>query len=522
MPTMKFSGTSLHLGEDFLASVVVFLVALPLCMGIAIASGVPPAAGLVTGIVGGLVVGSLSGCPLQVSGPAAGMAVLVYQIVEKHGIATLGYVVLGAGALQLSAGLLKVGRVFRSISPSVIFGMLAGIGILIFGSQFHVMVDDKPRENGLLNLMSIPQSIYKGLVPQDGTSHHLAALMGVITIAILILWNKFAPKKVKWVPAALIAVALTTIIARIFALPIKYVTLTGGIFESLTFPQLSSLPEVFTGEVLVLAISVAFVASAETLLSAAAVDQMHHGPRTNYDKELCSQGVGNMICGFLGVLPMTGVIVRSATNVAAGAKTRLSSMLHGAWLLVLVTAVPWLLEMVPTSSLAAVLVYTGYKLVNIDNVRRLVRYGGAPVVIYAATVIGIVTTDLLKGILIGLGLAVLKVIYARTHFRIRVECDDKMCRVDVYPQGAATFLRVPTLSDRLEMIPAGYETHIHFRDLDYVDDACLEVLTNWEQKRTEHGERVTLEWDEALRLYRDGNPLGKYQRRDIEVSSAAH
>src|SRR5688572_6081516 len=176
--------------QDLLSSVVVFLVALPLCMGIAIASGAPPAAGLITGIVGGIITGSLSGCPLQVSGPAAGMAVLVYGVVQKHGMETLGVVVIVAGLVQITAGLLKAGQVFRAISPSVIFGMLAGIGILIFGAQFHVMVDDQPRSDGLKNLLAIPQSIAKGIFPAEGSVHHLAAYVGVGTIVIVILWNQ--------------------------------------------------------------------------------------------------------------------------------------------------------------------------------------------------------------------------------------------------------------------------------------------------------------------------------------------
>jgi MFS superfamily sulfate permease-like transporter len=219
---------------------------------------------------------------------------------------------------------------------------------------------------------------------------------------------------------------------------------------------------------------------------------------------------------------MTGVIVRSATNVAAGAKTRLSTILHGTWLLALVVSVPWLLQMVPTASLAAILVFTGYKLVNVQNVKRLLRYGGAPVVIYAATVIGIVTTDLLKGILAGLALSILQVIYARTHFAIRMQPHEDGRRLDVYLIGAATFLRLPKFADSLESISPDYETHIHLRDLDYVDDACLEVLAAWQQQRTQKGAIVVIEWDEALRLYKDKNPLGSYQRADIAVTTASH
>ncbi|HWB95383.1 MAG TPA: SulP family inorganic anion transporter [Bryobacteraceae bacterium] len=514
-----FSISAANIKQDLLASAVVFLVALPLCLGIAIASGAPPAAGLITGIVGGIVAGALAGCPLQVSGPAAGLTVLVYEVVQQHGLEKLGLVVFAAGLLQILAGIARAGQLFRSISPSVIYGMLAGIGVLIFGSQFHVMVDDKPRENGLANLLAIPEAIYKGIMPPDGSSHHLAALLGVGTIAVLVLWTRFAPQKLRWVPGALVAVSAASLAAALFQLPVRYVTLSDGLFSSI---RTTNILAGWTPELLVVAITIAFVASAETLLSAAAVDQMHDGARTQYNRELIAQGLGNSVCGFLGVLPMTGVIVRSATNVAAGARTRLSAVLHGIWLLVLVAAVPWLLRMVPTASLAAVLVFTGYKLVNLDNIKRLLRYGGAPVLIYAATLIGIVATDLLTGILIGLGLSILKVIYARTSFAIRTEARPEIGRMDVYLEGAATFLKLPKLADALERIPLEYKTYIHFRDLDYVDDACLEVLANWQHQRTEKGIQVQLEWNEALRLYRDKNPLGRYHRADLRVSSAAH
>jgi len=348
---------SVTIRQDLLASVVVFLVALPLCMGIAIASGAPPVAGLITGIVGGIVVGSLSGCPLQVSGPAAGLAVLVFEIIQKQGLGKLAIVVLIAGLLQTAAGLLKAGQIFRAISPSVIFGMLAGIGVLIFGAQFHVMVDDAPRANGWKNLLSIPESIAKGIFPIDGKVHHLAAYVGIGTIIILILWNQFAPKKVKWIPGALIAVAAATALSSILSLPIRYVQISDNFLSGISFMNLSELPKLLTGDLLLLGVTVAFVASAETMLSAAAVDQMHDGPKANYDKELFSQGIGNTLCGLLGSLPMTGVIVRSATNVAAGARTRASTMMHGLWLLSMVAAAPFVLRAVPTASLAAVLVY---------------------------------------------------------------------------------------------------------------------------------------------------------------------
>jgi len=493
--------------QDFLASIVVFLVALPLCMGIALASGAPPAAGLITGIIGGLVVGSISGCPLQVSGPAAGLAVIVYDLINKHGFEMLGPIIVAAGVIQLVAGALGAGQLFRAIAPAVIYGMLAGIGVLIFGAQFHVMVDDKPRANGILNLISIPEAVYKGIFPVDGTSHHLAAMLGITTIAVVLLWSKFAPKQVQWVPGALVAVVVATAMAQFAVMPVRYVDLPDSLAGAIQLPGLDSFARLGQVEFLIAAVTLAFVASAETLLSAAAVDQMHDGPRTRHNRELFSQGVGNVLTGLAGGLPMTGVIVRSATNVAAGAKTRKSAMLHGLWLFSLVALAPSLLRLVPTASLAAILVYTGYKLVNPQNVRRLLHYGGAPVAIYVATVVMIVATDLLTGILTGLALSLVKVVYALSRMDIEVSVDERLRRVELHLKGAATFMRLPKLVDTLEKLPQEAEVHVHIRQLDYIDHACLDALSNWEKQRNEKASSTVVEWDELMHKYRARNSI---------------
>ncbi|HYP12688.1 MAG TPA: SulP family inorganic anion transporter [Bryobacteraceae bacterium] len=496
-----------NLNKDLLASVVVFLVALPLCMGIAIASGAPPAAGLITGIIGGIVASSLGGCPLQVSGPAAGLAVLVYEFIQTHGFEMLGPVIIMAGILQIVAGALKWGQLFRAISPAVIYGMLAGIGVLIFGAQFHVMVDDKPRENGLQNLLSIPEAIYKGLFPIDGSSHHIAAGIGVGTIAVLLLWTKFAPAKLKWIPGALVGVLFATSTAALAGLQIKYVSLPDNLLGTLAWTTQSTFLSALTPTLLIAAATLAFVASAETLLSAAAVDQMQDGPRANYDRELLAQGIGNSLAGFAGGLPMTGVIVRSATNVNAGARTRLSGVLHGVWLLIMVAAFPGVLRLIPTASLAAILVYTGYKLVNVDNIKRLLRYGGFPVSVYALTVIMIVCTDLLTGIIAGLVVSLLKLIYALTHLKIETSVDEAANRVNINLIGSATFVRLPKLVDTLESVINGHDVHVHIGELNYIDHACLEALGNWERKMVEKGKSVCVEWDELMIKYRQMSPM---------------
>lgn len=502
--------TSAAIGRDFLSSIVVFLVALPLCMGIAIASGAPPALGLITGIVGGLVVGSLAGSPLQVSGPAAGMAVLVFQLVSEHGLIMLGVVGLIAGTLQLLAGVFRLGQWFRAISPSVIHGMLAGIGVLILASQFHVMLDDAPRANGLLNIAAIPEAIIK-VFPADGSVHHLAAMAGTITIVTIVLWNQFKPKRLALIPGPLLGVIIGTAFAVVFSLPITLVVLPAALTDALNIPTMEALAGALDPDILTLGFVFAFVASAETLLCATAVDKMHLGVRTNYDKELRAQGIGNLICGALGALPMTGVIVRSAANVEAGATTRLSAILHGGWLLLAIVAFPFVLNAIPTAVLAAILVYTGYKLVNIAQIRKIAEFGRQELAIYFVTLIGVVAIDLLTGVILGFALATLKLVYTFSHLEIDVTHDKDTNRVDVLMTGSATFFSIPQLSAALEKSPFGSEVHIHVEKLDYIDHACLEMLASWEKLHQSTGGTLIVEWHDLVRRYsrRSADPSGK-------------
>ncbi len=490
-----------HWRQDGLASVVVFLVALPLCMGIAIASGVPPAAGLITGIVGGLIVALFAGAPLQVSGPAAGLSVIVWELVQTHGIAALGLIVMVAGAAQLLAGILRLGQWFRAVSPAVIHGMLAGIGVLIFASQFHVMVDDAPRGSGIENLISIPQAIIKGLVPADGSVHFQAAMIGLATLATIIGW-KWVPGKLKVVPGPLVAVIVGTAVAAISGFGIAKVSVPANLLEAVQLPQWSSVPEM-GWTLLTAGLALAFVASAETLLCATAVDKMHDGPRTRYDKELRAQGIGNLACGLLGALPMTGVIVRSSANVDAGGKTRASAFMHGVWLLLFVAALPFILEMIPVAALAAILVFTGYNLVNVAAIRQLASYGKGEVAIYFATVITIVSFDLLTGVVFGIVLSLAKLLY--TFSRLEIETknrEDSNC-IDMYLRGSATVVRLPRLASALESMPANAEVHVHLEELDYIDHACLDLVANWEKQHKMTGGKLYMDWESLQARFRD-------------------
>ena len=489
-------------GHDLLASVVVFLVALPLCMGIAIASGVPPAMGILTGIIGGIVVGAISGAPLQVSGPAAGLTVIVWQLIQEYGLEMLAPVLVLAGLIQICAGALRLGQWFRAISPAVVYGMLGGIGVLIFASQFHVMVDDKPQGTGLQNLISIPKAIYKGIFPIDGSVHHIAAVVGILTIVVLVSWTKFRPQGLKLVPAPLLAVVVGTGIAAVMDLPIQYVKIPGNLLAEIRLPSLEMFGRLGDPKLLIEALALAFIASAETLLSAVAVDKMHTGPKAKFDRELAAQGVGNMLCGAIGALPMTGVIVRSSANVDAGAKTRRSAMLHGIWLLALVVSLPHVLEWIPTASLAAILVYTGYKLASPESIRKLKAYGWGPVVIYAVTLVGIVATDLLTGVVAGLAASMINLVYRASHLRVELKTNDAdPNRRDLILDGAATFIALPKLADALEQVPAGAELHVHVEKLYSIDHTCLDLLAEWEKQNEAKGNVLMVEWDHLVARY---------------------
>lgn len=505
------------LQKDLVASIVVFLVALPLCMGIAIASGAPPATGLLTGIIGGLVVGFIAGSPLQVSGPAAGLSVIVYQLIQEHGLAVLGIIVLLAGLIQLLAGLLRLGQWFRAVSPAVIQGMLAGIGILILGSQFHVMVDDKPVGGGLENLMSIPAAIWKGIMPLDGSLHHQAAMIGFLSIVCILLWQNFAPKRIKFLPAPLVAVVVATLVAVLVGLKINRVDVPSNLIAAMTFPTMGIIQNSLNTSILIAAIGMAVVASAETLLCATAVDAMHSGERTKYDKELAAQGVGNMLCGIVGALPMTGVIVRSSANVASGGVSRRSAILHGAWLLIFVAALPFVLAAIPTASLAAVLVYTGYRLVNVQAIKKLSQAGRGELIIYIATVVGVVSIDLLTGVLIGVGLSLVKLLYAFSHLDVSLEEEAKSRRVHLFLDGTATLLRLPKLAATLEQVKPNTELHVHFEHLDYIDHACLELFIEWERQHESTGGSLVIDWNELTARFRTPRPL--VNRAEQRISS---
>ncbi|MBC2666093.1 SulP family inorganic anion transporter [Novosphingobium flavum] len=489
-------GPFAHLARDFTASVVVFLVAMPLCMGIAIASGVPAEMGLVTGIIGGLVVGSLAGSPLQVSGPAAGLAVIVFEFVNQYGLAALFPVLVLVGAIQFAAGALKLGGVFRVISPAVVHGMLAGIGALIVLGQFHILFDARPLSSGLQNLAAIPGRI-TGISLDNPSQSELAIVLGLITMVVMVGWEKLRPARLALVPGALLGVAAATLLAFALKLDVTRVAVPESIAAAFRMPGADLFAPLadtaLLPGLLISAVAMAFIASAETLLSAAAVDRMHDGERTEYNKELRAQGVGNLLCGLFGGLPMTGVIVRSSANVQAGARTRISTILHGAWILGFVALLPWLLREIPMAALGGVLVVTGWRLVKIDDVKHLLhQYGPLPAAIWAITFALVVSTDLLTGVLAGLALSLVELVPHRRGLNLKVAREHEGEATELKLEGAATFLGLVRLNSALDTIPDHHDVKLDLRSVHGIDHTTAQTLREWLSRRRSNGRQVEL------------------------------
>lgn len=502
-------------GADLSASITVFLIAVPMSLGLAVAMDAPLEAGLISAAVGGIVAGLLGGTPLQVSGPSAGLTVVTAELIQIYGWRTTCAITIGAGLLQILLGSLRAARGALAVSPAIVHGTLAGIGVAIALAQLHIVLGASPQSSAAANALALPEQV--------GRTSPAAPLIGALTIAVLVVWPRLPGRigrAVRRLPAALASVAIATAVAAVAAPGIARVDLPSW--------RSHALPELPQGPVLALAtavLTVLLVASLESLLAAVAVDKLtadRAGSRTadssppppaapaaprvqrsDLDRELRGQGIANVLAGLLGGLPVSGGAVRSSANVRAGATGRAATVLHGVWVLLaaglLVTALEW----IPLAALAALVMVVGFQMVNYAHIRNVHKH--REFLVYGATITGVVLFGVLEGVAIGIAVAVAVALHRLARTRITVT--DQGGQHLVVVRGQLTFLAVPRLSRTLGQLPRGGDAVVEL-DGFFMDHAAYETIQDWSDAQTSQGGRVVF--------------TGRSGGRIAEPASAAH
>ena len=485
--------------RDVPAGIVVFLVALPLCLGIALASGAPLMSGLVTGVIGGIVVGMASGSHLMVSGPAAGLTAIVLAAITTLGFPAFLTAVLLAGFIQIALGFLRAGVIGYYFPNAVIRGMLGGIGIIIILKQFpHAVGYDADPEGDETFTQINDENTFSALYNALDRIELGAVIMSVVALAILVLWDRPFMKRFAIIPGALLVVVLGVVLNALFAASGSTLTLSGD--HLVTLPIISSWSDLRSalsgpdfsafsnGAVWTTALTLGIVASLETLLSLEATDRMDPLKReAPANRELIAQGIGNALCGLAGGLPMTGVIVRSSANVYAGAKTKASAIFHGMLLAIAVLAVPVLLNRIPLAVLASILLYTGWKLAHPRQLTYFISRGLHQWLPFVVTIVAILLTDLLKGIAIGLTTALLFILMEHLQSPSFQVVSQEGTRSRLKLNEHLTFLSKANLSTALQQFPAGSEVEVDGSYVKRIDHDVAEVLREF---RTSAAERM--------------------------------
>ncbi|MFD9536819.1 SulP family inorganic anion transporter [Streptomyces sp. NPDC060010] len=468
---------------DLSASIAVFLIALPLSLGIALATGAPLQAGLVAAAVGGIVAGRLGGAPLQVSGPAAGLTVVTAELIQRYGWRTTCAITVLAGCCQLGLAFLRTARSALMVSPAIVHGMLAGIGVTIALAQLHIVLGGTPQSSAVANVQGLPGQL--------ADLHPVALGISALTLAVLLGWPRLPGRigrNLRRVPAALAAVATATAFAALAGLSLPRVDLPS--WRSHALPE---LPEGPVLGLLAAVLTITLVGSVESLLSAVATDKLiasergtdNRPPRVDLNRELRGQGAANIVSGALGGLPVTGVAVRSVANVKAGATSRNSSMLHGLWVLIAAALLVPVLDLIPLAALAALVMAVGVQMVSITHLRTVTRH--REVLVYATTIVAVVLGGVLEGVAVGVAVAVGLALHRLARTRITVEVIDGVHRV--WARGQLTFLAVPRLSRVLNQIPHDRHAVIEL-DGSFMDHAAYETLHDWQDSHRAHGGSV--------------------------------
>ncbi|QJD29481.1 SulP family inorganic anion transporter [Methylococcus geothermalis] len=540
IPPDGMAGLRAHWKSDLVSGFLIFLIALPLCLGVAMASGFPPMAGIISAVVGGLLVSRINGSYMTINGPAAGLIVVILAATQTlgQGDAMQGYrctlaAIVVASALQIAMGLLKAGRLNAYFPASVVHGMLAAIGIIIMAKQFHIMVGVKPEaasDDLLATIAEIPHSL---LDPNPEI-----ALIGAVGLLILIAWSLMRSRYLKMVPAPLLVVLAGMALGKYFDLDHEHIYMfhpdnpilphheyTVGPKFLVTIPEdftagfyLPDFSKVWTADFWGAAISICLVGSLETLLSAVAVDKLDPYKRcSNLNRDLTAVGAGNLICGLIGGLPMIAEIVRSSANITNGAKTGWANFFHGAFLLLFVALFPHVIHEIPLASLAALLVYTGFRLASPREFAKTMDIGWEQLTLFVITILGVLATDLLIGVAIGI-LAKLAIHMLRgvdpkhllkISYRIEeVPPDTFVIHVD----GSAIFSNFIALKSEVADFPVGKTVIFDLSNADFIDHTVMEFIDHFRHDYVQRGGHCEIRGLESHVPY-SSHPLAARKRK---------
>jgi MFS superfamily sulfate permease-like transporter len=485
-----------HLKTDIVSGIVVFLVAVPLCLGIALASGAPLFSGIIAGVIGGIVVGILSNSHISVSGPAAGLTAIVLASIKTLGsFEVFLLAVILAGLMQLALGFAKAGTIANYIPSNVIDGMLTGIGVIIILKQLpHAIGYDADNEGDFFFIeKGTGHNTFSAFIDAINYAHVGAIIVTLVSLAILIAWTKVAfLKKIKAVPGALVAVVAGILINEIFKATGSSLAISQEHLVNLPVPasftdflgQFSrpDFSAIANAQVWIVAATITAVASIETLLCIEAADKMDPLKRyTNTNLELKAQGVGNFLSGLIGGLPMTSVIVRTSANASSGAKTKMSTITHGILLLMAVLAIPTLLNRIPLASLAAILLMIGFKLASPSVFKRMWNHGKFQFAPFIVTVTAVVLTDLLKGVAIGLAVSIFFILRGNMKlayfFRKEQYHEGETIHLDLAQE--VSFLNKAAIKQTLSHLPEGSKVVINAASSVYIDHDVLELIRDF-------------------------------------------
>ncbi len=489
-----------HLFRDVTASLVNFAVSLPSSFAVPIASGFPPIVGFLTMIVGAFVVGPLSSCRYQISNAAATMIAVTWVVIDQQGVEVFGVVVLVAGVYQLLGAIFKWARWFGAISPSLVFGLMTGIGAIIALSQLLVILGTSSRGNGVDNLVAVARAVIALFGENRGQV--ASVVVGMLAAGLAFAWPRLPVRQLRIFPGTLAALIVATLVAHYGGLSVQRTHVSSDFFGHMRFIDLEVMKAVFDWKVLLAALPMAFLASTNSLLAATILDRVGQGKKTDFNRELFAQGVGNMVCGFVGCLSLEGATSKGVANVEAGAHSRVSVILMGVWALVMLTYFPIVLEMIPAVALSGVLFYISLRLMNLQAVKHLKQYGKGEVLIYIVTVTTMLVVDVSTGILVGFFVCLAKIVFTfSSDLEVVMEGKEDDDPLVMSLKGAATFLALPKLNEQVKRLPTNKRIRVSLDKVYHIDYGCAEFLTQWARRLEAHGGLLEVDWQRVRTLY---------------------